>query len=210
MQSPDLTSFFMASAGAGAALVGLLFVAVSVNPGRNAGPSAPPERQAVAASAYTALINAFFVSLAALIQRGTFIGAALIVSVVSIVATLRLIGDLFIPGLNRSSYARRTGFIAIGLFIYGLQFYYALEALRYPGDVSWTYSGVYLLLAIYATGLTRAWQLLGAKRRSILFAWFSPLNDLEEPRAKPQARSTDAQPEADKTPRAKSTDARPT
>lgn len=210
MQTPDLTGFFMASAGAGAALVGLLFVAVSVNPGRNAGPSAPPERQAVAASAYTALINAFFVSLAALIQRETFSAAALIVSVVSFVATLRLIGDLFIPGLSRSSYARRTGFIAIGVLIYGLQFYYAFEAIRYPGDMSWAYSSVYLLLAIYATGLTRAWQLLGAKRRSVFFAWFSPLNDLEEPRAKPQANSTDAQREAGKTPRAKPPDARPT
>jgi hypothetical protein len=35
MQPPDFTNFFMASAGAGAALVGLLFVAFSVNPGRN-------------------------------------------------------------------------------------------------------------------------------------------------------------------------------
>jgi len=38
---------------------------------------------------------------------------------------------------------------------------------------------VYLLLGIYATGLTRAWQLLGAKRRGFL-SWFSPLNDLDE------------------------------
>src|SRR5262249_40719098 len=67
MQTSDFTTFFLASAGAGAALVGLLFVAVSVNPGRNAGPSAPPERQAVSASAYTALINALFISLVSLI-----------------------------------------------------------------------------------------------------------------------------------------------
>lgn len=214
MQTPDFTSFFMASAGAGAALVGLLFVAVSVNPGRNAGPSAPPERQAVAASAYTALINAFFVSLAALIQLKTFIGAALTVSVISIVATLRLIRDLFTPGLSRTSYARRAGFIAIGLLVYGVQFFYAFEALSYPGDASWAYASVYLLLAIYATGLTRAWQLLGAKRRSVLFAWFSPLSDLEEPRAQPSERSTDAQTDTDKAPRAKPSaepaDARPT
>src|SRR5690348_11048591 len=127
MQTPDFTSFFVASAGAGAALVGLLFVAISVNPGRNAGPSAPPERQAVAASAFTALINAFFVSLAALIASGSLGGVAMAVSVVSIIATLRLIGDLFPPNLNRRNQIRHAGFLAIGLLIYGLQFFYGFQ-----------------------------------------------------------------------------------
>jgi hypothetical protein len=52
---------------------------------------------------------------------------------------------------------------------------------HFPHDAGWAYSIAYLLLAIYATGLTRAWQLLGAKRRSI-FSWFSPLNDFDEAR----------------------------
>jgi hypothetical protein len=82
----QFTSFFVASAGAGAALVGLLFVAISVNPGRNAGPSAPPERQAVAASAFTALINAFFFSLAALIAADSLGAIAITVSIFSIIA----------------------------------------------------------------------------------------------------------------------------
>jgi hypothetical protein len=54
-----------------------------------------------------------------------------------------------------------------------------LQYLRYPRDGGRAYSIVYLLLAIYAMGLTRAWQLLGARRRG-LFSWFSPLNDLNE------------------------------
>jgi len=177
MTTPDFTSFFVASAGAGAALVGLLFVAVSVNPGRNAGPAAPPERQAVAASAFTALINAFFFSMAALIESDGLGGAAIVLGAFSIIGTLRLIGDLFEPHLSRQSYARRTGFIALCLLVYGLQVFYGLQYLRYPRDASWAYSIVYLLLAIYATGLTRAWQLLGARRRG-LFSWFSPLSEL--------------------------------
>lgn len=176
---PDFTSFFVASAGAGAALVGLLFVAVSVNPGRNAGPAAPPERQAVAASAYTALINAFFLSMAALIAGDSLSGAAILLGALSIIGSLRLIGDLFEARLSRESYARRVGFIALCLLVYGLQVFYGLQHLRYPRDVGWAYSIVYLLLAIYAMGLTRAWQLLGARRRG-LFSWFSPLNDLDE------------------------------
>jgi hypothetical protein len=178
MQGPDFTSFFVASAGAGAALTGLLFVAVSVNPGRNAGPDAPPARQAVAASAYTALINAFFTSLAALITSPGAITMA--VSAVSIIATLRLIGDLFPPHLSRLNQVRHTGFIAICLLTYGLQFFYGLQYVRYPGDAGYAYSIAYLLLAVYAVGISRAWQLLGAKRRG-LFSWFSPLNELDEP-----------------------------
>jgi hypothetical protein len=179
MTTPDFTSFFVASAGAGAALVGLLFVAVSVNPGRNAGPAAPPERQAVAASAFTALINAFFFSMAALIESDGLGGAAIVLGAFSIIGTLQLIGDLFEAHLSRHSYARRIGFIALCLLVYGLQVFYGLQYLRYPRDVSWAYSVVYLLLVIYATGLTRAWQLLGARRRG-MFSWFSPLNELDE------------------------------
>ena len=46
--------YFIASTGAGAALVGLLFVAVSIAPERTVMRSAPAERRAVALSAYTA------------------------------------------------------------------------------------------------------------------------------------------------------------
>jgi hypothetical protein len=194
MQVNDFTSFFVASAGAGAALVGLLFVAISVNPDRNAGPSAPPERQAVSASAFTALINAFFVSLAALISNGILGGVAMAVSAVSIIATLRLIPDLFPPQLSMRVYLRHAGFLSIGLLVYGLQFYDGFQYNRYPNAIGWSYAIAYLLLGIYATGLTRAWQLLGAKRRGVL-SWFSPLNDLDEPRATKMARSADTGPE---------------
>src|SRR5260370_22343121 len=62
-------NFFIASAGAGAALVGLLFVAVSIAPEQLVTRRAPMERQAVAGSAFTALMNAFFISLVALIPH---------------------------------------------------------------------------------------------------------------------------------------------
>src|SRR5947199_7175513 len=70
--SPEFANFFIASASAGAALVGLLFVAVSLAPEQIVTRRAPQERQAVAGSAFTALINAFFISLAALIPNVNF------------------------------------------------------------------------------------------------------------------------------------------
>jgi SAM-dependent methyltransferase len=197
VQPPDLTSFFMASAGAGAALTGLLFVAVSVNPGRNAGPSAPPERQAVAVSAFTALINAFFTSLAALISNDNLGVVTIAVSAGSIIATLRLIGDLFPPQLSRRNQVRHAGFLAISLLIYGVQFFYGFQFLfgfQYlgnPADLDYAYSIAYLLLAVHGVGLSRAWQLLGAKRRSA-FSWFSPLNGLEETQPTPRIPSEES------------------
>ncbi|SRR5260370_37974197 len=49
--------YFVASTGAGAALGGLLFVAVSIAPERTVMSGAPVDRQAVATSAYTTLLN---------------------------------------------------------------------------------------------------------------------------------------------------------
>src|SRR5215472_14623589 len=69
---PEFANFFIASASAGAALVGLLFVAVSIAPEQMVTRRAPMERQAVAGGAFTALINAFFISLAALIPHINF------------------------------------------------------------------------------------------------------------------------------------------
>src|SRR5438445_9603304 len=60
-------NFFLASAGVGATLVGLIFVAVSIAPEHIVQSNAPIERRAMAASAFTALLNAFFISFGALI-----------------------------------------------------------------------------------------------------------------------------------------------
>jgi hypothetical protein len=198
MQTPDFTSFFVASAGAGAALVGLLFVAISVNPGRNAGPNAPPERQVVAASAYTALINAFFISLATLIALDSLGGVVAVVGAVSLIATVRLVGDLFPPHATRWIYARHAGFLAVGLIIYGLQIVYGWQYLSHRDNADYAYTIAYLVIAAYGVGLTRAWQLLGAKRRGF-FSWFSPLNDLEEPQEKAVTQPDNAGPEDGKT-----------
>lgn len=59
MVPPEFANFFIASAGAGAALVGLLFVAISLAPEQIVTRRAPVERQAVAGSAFTSLVNAF-------------------------------------------------------------------------------------------------------------------------------------------------------
>jgi membrane associated rhomboid family serine protease len=55
--------FFAASIGASGALIGLLFIAISIAPERTVGTMATPERAAVAGAAFTARSNVFFIAL---------------------------------------------------------------------------------------------------------------------------------------------------
>ena len=64
MEAKAFGDFFVASSGASAALIWLLFVAIAVEPGRIVGEDAPAEPRAVASGAFTAFANVFFVSLA--------------------------------------------------------------------------------------------------------------------------------------------------
>src|SRR5258708_13118285 len=68
---PEFANFFIAGASAGAALVGLLFVAVSIAPERMVTRRAPIEHHAVPGSAFPALIHPFLLSLASLIPPST-------------------------------------------------------------------------------------------------------------------------------------------
>ncbi len=90
MVPPEFLNFFIASASAGAALVGLLFVAVSIAPEIIVTRRAPVERQAVAGSTFTALLNGFFISLVALIPHFNF--GALVVPF----SSLSLLNSLFL------------------------------------------------------------------------------------------------------------------
>ena len=74
---------------------------------------------------------------------------------------------------------RRLALVLLSVVIYGLQLRYALGLLSTPRQVGALYGLVYLLFAVYAIGLGRSWELLGARREGP-FAWLSPLHDVEE------------------------------
>src|SRR6476646_9964243 len=83
-------NFLLAVASAGAALIGLLFVAISVRPERLFGARAVREHAAVATSTFTALINGFFISAAALLPAENVGGVALAFALVGLLTTTRL------------------------------------------------------------------------------------------------------------------------
>jgi len=179
MVPPEFLNFFSASTGAGAALVGLLFVAVSIAPEQMVTRRAPVERQAVAGSAFTALINAFFISLVALIPHLN-IGTPIVPFIcLCLVTTLIQAWQLLRLRKGWQSFLRRAFLVALSLVLYGLELLNALHLSFDPSQVGDLYGLIFLLVGVFALGLIRAWQLLGVHRYG-LFGWLSPLRDVNE------------------------------
>jgi len=167
--TPDFQPFLMASVGASAALIGLLFVSVSIAPERVFGTQSDVVRQAQALSAFTALTNVFFISLMGLIPGVLF---GLVVWIVSIPATLQTLALL--------KHARKWREVRIafrGLFlflasaiIYGYEFWLGIQLWRSPTDKGALINLLLVLLGAYAIGLGRAWELLGAPRTGFIMS----------------------------------------
>ena len=178
MVPETFNNFFLASSGVGATLVGLIFVAVSIAPEHNVQANAPIERQAMAASSFTALLNAFFISFGALIPG--FIGPlTLVMSTLGLINSSLLAWNLLKERERWQNVVRRVFLILVSIIIYGYEFYFAILIILEPNSVGNIYSLAGLLLGVYGIGLTRAWQLLGARRFG-LGGWLSPLRELDE------------------------------
>jgi hypothetical protein len=83
-------AYLAAMATAAAALVGLLFVAVSVRDDTIFGAHAMPGGEALAITAFTGLVNSLVVSLLGLIPKINIGEAAVVMAVIGIVAIVRL------------------------------------------------------------------------------------------------------------------------
>jgi hypothetical protein len=191
MVPPDFANFFLATAGAGGALIGLLFVAISINPERTFSADAPKERQVVASGAFTALVNAFFISTAALIPGINLGDITVAMSVLGLLNTVRVGVDMTRYQVRQPRHGRgdfavrlaRAAFVtALSLVLYGLQLTNAVDLVQHPHTLGDVYAICSLILAIYGVGLTRAWELLGAPRVGML-AFLNPLAGLDEPRS---------------------------
>ena len=151
----QLHDLFAASVGSAAALIGLLFVAVSIAPDRVFGANAEADRRNDAQRAFVALANVFFVSLAALMPRGTLIAIA----VVAAVALYQTVRTAF-GTVRREGWQgwRHAGFVSLA--VYAFELFSALEAKTHPdSDMNF----VYIQLGLYAYALGTSWGLLGAK-----------------------------------------------
>jgi hypothetical protein len=144
--------FFQTASQAAGALIGLLIVVVALKPAHIIGARADPISRRLAASSFTGLVDAFFVSLLALIPGHNLgIGAA-IVAALSLYHTLRL-------HLGHRGDKNFAIFFA-SLLAYGLQLCFAVAFALRPHDSELVKYLSFALIVAFAVALSRAWQLL--------------------------------------------------
>jgi hypothetical protein len=101
-------SFFSASAGASAAILGLLVVAVSVVNADDANPTTRELRTVLAGSAFVVLVDIFFVSIVALTGGSVVFGlSSVAMATIGLLATSRLIPRAKRAGNFSSSFRTR-------------------------------------------------------------------------------------------------------
>jgi hypothetical protein len=149
----ELHDFFAASVGSAAALIGLLFVAISLAPEKVFGLEAHPHRRANAERTFTALVNVFFVSLVALLPHSQNVAIG-IVAVVSMAQTLRVGIEAFRRRPQLSTW-RHTGILSLVAFAFE---YGAAHGMGASG--SFTDDVVYVVLGLYLYALITSWGLL--------------------------------------------------
>jgi hypothetical protein len=160
--TPDnFHEFFTAAAGVAGALVGLLFVAVSVTMERMEEQGETQIHRVRAATALTAFSNALVVSLFALIPGVNLGYAALVVGV---------LGSLFVIGALLSMLRlglRRPGDLRSAVFLVGLVVVLVFElsdGIRVIGHPHHhgPYESIAILVAVcFLLGISRSWELIG-------------------------------------------------
>jgi hypothetical protein len=161
---PDnLHDFFVASAGVAGALVGLLFVAISIAADRLATAKAETHVHRVRAlAALCSFVNALVVSLVALLP-GQNVGAAVfIVAVVGLALVAASLTSMVRLGQLRGRHKRESLFLAGLLVLFAFQLVVAVLAMNRPHDEQVVGTIAVLVLICFMVGIGRSWELVGA------------------------------------------------
>jgi L-asparagine transporter-like permease len=156
-----LHSFFAASAGVAGALVGLLFVAITVAQERLTAEDAAQVHRVRASAALTAFINALTVSLFALVPGDQVGGAALVVGLLGLLFVLASLLSLVRVRRSQPRELRDALFLAGLAITFGLQFVYGLLVIIHPHDTGSVDGIAILVIVCFLVGIARSWELVG-------------------------------------------------
>jgi hypothetical protein len=159
----EFHDLFVASAGVAGALIGLLFVAISVAHERLEDADAPHIHRVGAAAALTAFVNSLTVSLFGLLPGDELGGTAVVVSI---------FGLLFVVGAMLSLWRVRRGgsgwtsardalfLISLGA-TFVVQLIGGLELHGHSGSVGDARQIAITVIVCFLIGITRSWVLIG-------------------------------------------------
>jgi hypothetical protein len=171
MVSDQFHEFFLGTAGVAGALIGLLFVAISVTPAAASGRAGHVYQQVRAAAAMSMFIDALVVSLLALLP-GQYLGngstALAIAGITSTVALVITFARTHDSSRTFWSSARTLALFAAVLVIYGFQLASALHLNGSAADNGEVSEQATLVIIMFLMGIARAWEIVGATKLRVL------------------------------------------
>ena len=158
--------FFSGCATIAGALIGLLFVALSVSPEYLRGENARTDHQVRAGAAFSALVNTLILALLALLPTTDLGTVGIILAAIGLGTTAALI---FALAREDKRIGRGDLFMFVALLVlYGLQLANSLKLERTPHNVGLVVNQGELAVAFFLFGIARSWQLVGAREFGLM------------------------------------------
>jgi len=158
--------FFTGCATIAGALIGLLFVALSVTSESLSGENARTDHQVRAGAAFSALVNTMVIALFALLPTINLGTVALIVAAAGLGTTAALI---FAVAREDKRIGRGDLYMFLVLLVlYGLQLANAVQLQRAPHRVGLVANQGVLAIGFFLFGIARSWQLVGAREFGLI------------------------------------------
>ena len=154
--------FFNGCASVAGALIGLLFVALSVSQEKLTGSDASLEHQA----AFSALVNTLIIALVGLLPGASLGEVGIVLAIAGLATTTGSLALLY------REQRRRVGrgdvrLFAILFVLYALQLANAVQLNGSPRDVTGVARQGGLAILFFVFGIARSWQLVGARNVSL-------------------------------------------
>jgi hypothetical protein len=161
--------FFSGCATVAGALIGLLFVAISVSPAKVAGEEGSLPHQVTAATAFSALVNTLVIALVGLLPNGDIGSTAIALACVGFFSTAGLALVLYRARQDR---IRLVPFIplAIPLILYALQLANGIAIDLSPDSLSRIDNQAVLSIVFFVFAIARAWRLVGVPDSDLMRA----------------------------------------
>ncbi len=161
MTTASAHQFFAASASVSGALIGLLFVAISVAPERVLGPEASEVHAVRASATLTAFTNALTVSLFALIPGLSAGGVSTVVAIVGLLFVTRALLATAPAWRGGEIRLRDLSFLVGLVVVFVVQLIAGLTLDMHGGSRSSVQTICILVVVCCLIGIERAWELVG-------------------------------------------------